>query len=823
MTTLSLSGPHTLSKLASLASYSKDERTQACEFSPALARYLTLLTRPRTELDAQALLRLSRHEAWCEAVLATFFHNASPEEICFEWSLAAEALISKAWEMAGGGPEDFIILALGKLGSRELNLSSDIDLVFVRRDHKTIDLKILKSFTTNLSTLSEFAYCLRVDLNLRPGGGAGSPLTSQTEFEYHYGYHGEMWERLSYVRARFIYGDPKLAEEVLKFANHFSYRKHIDLTLVDDLAQLRSKIHHEMSLKDPRVFNLKLSPGGIRDLELFVHSLQLIHGGKNKALQTQSTSAAICGLKEHSFISLSDAQFLHESYWQLRDVENHLQAKEDQQTYSIERAQSHYHQFQVSKLLQLASQIHLFVSNLLQVDLKNTMPTELVQQQEWLAKKGFSEACIKDIWPELIAAKAQSLKSERDERSRLHFLESFVEHIARIDRNKNLALALLYDFIKATRAKASLYSLLNREEKLTEALAWLFSCSPYLANIFVLRPELIDSLFFNAQADLPEAEDEFLEMLIERRLIVEVLSAQKFLKDKDLHNLSRDLSFSADEICKSILKKIADDLKCEPVNILCLGKWGGRELGFRSDLDFIFLTENDPSPLQHKLSRKFISWLNQHNRGGVIYNIDTRLRPSGHAGPLLVSKSQLESFLQKNAEPWERQAYLRARPLLPTAFSASQIAGEHIFTSDDDQRLREIRAKLLTKDESLFDLKFQFGGLVDIEFACQTALLKRSQFSLDSSTQGMIQYLMEQDPNWKVLGPSLLKNYNDLRTVEQMHQLTSAQSQTKLRKNSENILSLAVNMGMSTEFLDSHLTKLFLQNSQILGDIRGEK
>lgn len=821
MTIISRLGLLFLTNLAKLATYSKEEILRACEFSPALERYLNLLKRPEAELDDKSRLRISRHICWCEAVMATFLKKSTAEDVCNAWSLAAENLIAKAWVLAGGDDLDFIILALGKLGSRELNLSSDVDLVFVRRDDKTVDPKILQNFTSLLSELNEFAYCLRVDLNLRPGGGSGSTITSQTEFEYHYGYHGEMWERLSYVRARFIYGDPSLAEEVLKFANHFSYRKHIDLTLVDDLTQLRNKIHFELSLKDQKHYNLKLSPGGIRDLELFVHSLQLIHGGKNKSLQTQSTSLAIRRLSELSFLSEENAQFLYDSYWFFREVENHLQAREDQQTYLLDRNKSQFMHYNISEILLQAEKNHSFVSTLLRVDLKNSLPVELSQQQDWLNALGFSQVSIKETWPSIVAASVQSLKSERDESSRLLFLESFIEHLATINRNKDLALALLFDFIKATRAKASLYSLLNREKKLTEEIAWLFSCSPYLANIFSMRPELIDSLFFNAQAELPAAQDELLEMLVERRLIIEVLAAKAFLKDRDLAALSSELTFTADEICKAILLRITDELKCEKVNIICLGKWGGRELGFRSDLDFIFLTDEEPSPTQQKLSRRVIAWLNQPSRGGVIYNVDTRLRPSGHAGPLLVSKAQLESFLRHQAQPWERQAYLKARPLFETDFSACQIASEVPLSPENEISLREIRAKLLIVDAQVFDLKFQEGGLVDIEFAAQIGLLKGSQFSLDSSTQGMIQCLMRQYELWNNLGPILLKNYLHLRTVEQMHQLTNSQSQAKMKIDSQSFQALSANLSLDVKVLIHQLNDVFLENSRLLKELRG--
>ncbi len=810
--------------LPAITSYSSLELTNAEEFSPALKIYLAILARPTSSLTARDQLRLKRHKAWCEAVLSTFHERASTEQVCYTWSLAAEEFISEAWQLAGGDAQSLIIIALGKLGSRELNLSSDVDLVFVRRDDCVIDPKLIKNFTAILSERDQFGYALRVDLNLRPGGGLGSLLTSQTEFEYHYGYHGEMWERLSYVRSRFIYGDPKLAEEILKFANRFSYRKHIDLTLMDDLSSLRQKIHYEMSLKDQSIFNLKLSPGGIRDLELFVHSLQLIHGGKNKSLQTQSTSEAITQLTALGFLSKEDSEFLMNSYWYFRRVENHLHGSEDRQTYSLSKKQKMFSKFALEDILNLSERSEKFVSRLLTINNDSSFATNLEDQKNWLIKKGFSDESVNETWPKMIGASALSLKSEKDEIARQRFLHSFVDHLSNIGRNKDFALALLSDFIFASRAKASLYSLLNREKKLTEEIAWLFSSSPYLANIFVMRPELIDSIFFKSQADLPADQDEALEMLIERRLLVEILCAQKFLKDLDLNPLTRELTHTADEICKALLNRLTLEFECEPLNLICLGKWGGRELGFRSDLDFIFVTENEPTPAQQRLSKRFIHWLSQPNRGGVIYNIDTRLRPSGAAGPLLVSKLQLKNFLENSAEAWERQAYLRAKPLYDFSFKPAESASLRKLSSSEQLRLKDIRTQLLNHDPNSFDLKLRLGGLVDIEFAAQVSLLERAQFSLDSSTDGMIQYNMSQDESWKQCGFQLLQNYNFLRTVEQMYQLTSSQSHAKLKKSDQaqsSFAVLATNLNLDVEHFTKKLQNIFNENIELLTQLRG--
>ncbi|RYZ70266.1 MAG: hypothetical protein EOP05_13550, partial [Proteobacteria bacterium] len=310
---------------------------------PAIERYRTLLAAHAGSLpnSDSAKLRLERHEVWLRCAVATEEDTQSAEEVCRQWSDAADQLILKAWQVSGCESHGYALLALGKLGSQELNLSSDVDLIIVRADDAEVDMKALRAFQTLLSEYTEFGFCLRVDLTIRPGGKSAALVPSISEFEFHYGYHGETWERLAFVRMRILAGNTELQNEVEQFARKFSFRRHLDFTLLDELKGLRSKIRQEKFETRPDCFHLKLGPGGIRELELFVHALQVIHGGRHPILRTSSTTQALTQIKNLKLLPSDECDDLLSIYWYLRTLENKLHAYEDQQNYLVDLVQGH--------------------------------------------------------------------------------------------------------------------------------------------------------------------------------------------------------------------------------------------------------------------------------------------------------------------------------------------------------------------------------------------------------------------------------------------------------------------------------------------------
>ena len=784
---------------------------------PAIALYRQLIT--RNALNPKDQLRLQRHKLWLRCALATYFDRKTAKEICYFWSLAAEKLIHEAWELSGCAKLNFSLLALGKLGSRELNLSSDVDLIVVRADDQPAEVKAFRDFQSLLADITEFGYCLRVDFTLRPGGRAASAVPSVSEFEYHYGYHGEMWERLAFVRMRILEGPTTQNDELATFARKFSFRRHLDYTLLDELKALRSKIRFEMAELREDMFHLKLGEGGIREVELFVHALQIMHGGRHPSLRTFSTGTALAQIRELQLLPANECDFLAEAYWYLRTLENRLHCYEDQQNYSVNLQRDHpaLPKGFSDQLQKTCRQVTLIATSLFgEIAARAELPEALEDQQQWLFKKGFSKYSATETWPQLLAATALSRRSDADEKARLIFLQGFVVKLAELNLDRDLGLSILLDFVKAVRAKSSFFTLLNRETRARDDLALLFSFSPYLGTLVAMRPELIDEFIFRKQADPPQDFNALLEELAERRLLGELISATHFLGDRRLRKMTLNLSANADAIALSLLERLKKDLGASNIGLIALGKWGGRELGLRSDLDFIFVTDQTPSAEDHKTAKRFLSRITEPHRGGSIYSVDLRLRPSGNSGPIMVVKAELERYLSESAAAWERQAYLRARPIGilgdDLGFHPGQVAAARGLNAADLAELSSIRSQLFSQTGTTeIDLKLSLGGLADVEFTAQIGLLARREFSLDPATCGMIQYLESIDARWKHHGEAIRNGYERLRQIEQLFQLTTSQSGSKIRLRSDEFRRLALVLGLAPDELETHVRKTMVE------------
>ncbi len=834
-------------ELPRLESYSEIEWQEA-ESWPAIARYRRLLENSSgvradaslgaslevgldVKFDVAARLRLDRHRMWLRCAMATYFDRASASEVCLSWSDAAEVLIARAWIESGGADLKQSLLALGKLGSRELNLSSDVDLIAVRNDDSVIDQKSFRRFQSLLGDSTEFGYALRLDFTLRPGGRASAAIPSLGEFEYHYGYHGEMWERLAFVRMRILQGPQEINEQIARFTTKMSYRKHLDYTVIEDLKSLRSKIRNETAGSvqgNPNLFHLKLGQGGIRELELFIHALQVLHGGRHPRLQTFSTSLAIQTIADLGLLPQGDCDELLQSYWRLRTWENRLHAYEDQQEYVVDLKEGHpalEKDFQIELRERCAAVAKISDSFFGGNFLPTPLPSSLDAQSERLRGLGFNDEAVNETWPQLLAATALSRHSERDERARLVFLKEFTEKLSELKLDLNLGLSLLLDFVRATRAKASFFTLLNREPKIRNQLALLFSISPYLGSLLSSRPELIDEFIYQKTA--PPSADlmTLLEELTERRLLGELVAASQFLEGRDLRKMTLNLSSNADQIAQLLLDRLKEEQGLEDLSLLALGKWGGRELGLRSDLDFVFVTRNEPRAESHKVAKRFLSRMTEAHRGGSIYSVDMRLRPSGSSGPIMVTEENLHQYLLTQSAAWERQSYLRARPLTTMKVSPPATACSRGLSPGDYQELERIRSQLFvdpnyaTSNADL-DLKLSFGGLADVEFAAQIALLARREFSLDPSTCGMIQYLESVDELWRERGPRLREKYDELRSLEQLFQLTTSQVGSKVRLGSDEFHRLALLLDRSPRALEMQVRSTLAEIATSLVELR---
>lgn len=811
--------------MKALENFSKEELDRASKLSPAFSSYLRLSSQIPKSISAN--IRILRHKAWMKATLNTLFHTATTEEVCKEWSTDTDEIVKLAWRESELDNLPIALFALGKWGTEELNLSSDIDVIVVSKSSsdEKLDLKVRK-FKNLLSENTDLGFAFRVDFDLRPGGKSTPIVTSLTQFEYHYWSQGEPWERLALTRLRWICGNASLGDEVYDLSRRFSYRKFIDINLLEELKSLRQKIHHNLRLKDSRPeSNLKLGIGGIRDIELFLQSLMVIHGGRATPLQKRRTTEIAEALKNLNILPANEADFLIEAYWFLRDLENRVQLVRDNQTHSLPVQKLNPEIINLgaySHLESIQKRVDEIVSSLLgKVDLSSPhLPSGLEEQQKWLNDLDFSLTSQQDIWPQLIDTTSLSLKSRNAEIVRQEFLYLFVVALKNTNQDKDLGLSFLLDFIRATRAKSSFYSLLIREDRLLNDLALLFSTSPYLSQIICSRPDLVDSLLLKSQEPFSEDFDSMLNDMAENKLLSEFICALEFFRSHNLTSLFENLTRTADNISAHLLLKLKDQFSPDSdLDILCLGKWGGQDLGLRSDLDFIFVTEKDPSEFDFKIAKRFISRLQDPHRGGRLYGIDLRLRPSGNAGPLIMRHDNLVSFLTNNAEAWQRQSYLRARFLSGRPWELKPFLDRGLDANDLIE-LRKIREKLTTNNttDSEINIKYSRGGLIDTELCVQALILFHKV--LPTSTRTDLQF---SDFNSTALDSEKLdqlrQNYLRLRTAEQMIKLIQQSDSLRIPSQPHHIEKLAKMLHTDAAGVKTHLRQLLTENEGLLKEL----
>ncbi|MEO0335115.1 MAG: glutamine-synthetase adenylyltransferase [Pseudomonadota bacterium] len=807
--------------LKKLDDYKKKQLDEAASSCSAVARYLGFIQQTAQCFEDE--IRIERHRHWLKCAMAVFHNTATPSDVCLYWSQSAQGLLQKAWEHFELQTEPIAVYALGKLGAGELNLSSDVDLILLGASKKPQEvLNKIKKFKRSLEQPTELGFALRVDFDLRPDGNWGPLVVSVPMFQDHYWSRGETWERLAFVRLRYLFGDEVVKKDIEDLVPRFCYRKFTDYTLHEDLKSLRSRIHSLKTMPSDERVDLKLTVGGIRDIELYVHSLQVMHGGRVLDVRTQSTNKAIEALSYHFEDKAEKLHFLKENYWWLRDLENKVQIYADEHTHKIER-DSHYPDLSGSEfadLRQRMDKINEVVSSLLgNVDVSQShLPNSLDGQQAWLEELGFDKRSVQETWPEIIRATALSHKKDRDENIRKELLFQFVNILSEKGEKKNLALSFFLDFARSTRAKSTLFALLIREEKLLNLLANAFLTSNYMSQVLTTRPELLDSLVYGHQ-ELPDSLDDALEVLMDRKLISEIRASIDFQSSGDPLEVSQMLSSTADQIALDLKQLVKTEIPGSDFRIFALGKWGTNELSFHSDLDFILVKPGQISEQDHKAARRFINYLRSPQRGGKIYDIDMRLRPSGSSGPLLVTLDRFYEYMRKEAQAWERQSYLKLRPLdqsleldLSAVFSRS-------LSPSDIQELKDIRKRLLRKQEAgEIDLKYARGGLVDVELGVQSAILASGLLCTGSTLQ-LCNCLAKAQPKDAKSFQALSENYLNLRKAEQAYRLATQNSELLLNKDKESINDTALILNESTDSLWNSLTACLQHNCELLKEL----
>jgi glutamate-ammonia-ligase adenylyltransferase len=725
---------------------------------------------------------------------------------------------------ANGERIPLIVLAMGKLGGHELNFSSDIDLIFLYPEEGETDGKrklsaheyftrISRLIVSLLDETTEDGFVYRVDTRLRPFGESGPPVVSFAALEVYLLQHGRGWERYAYVKARVISPGASAAtiDELCKnMIEPFVYRRYLDYGVFESLRDMKALIAAEVRKRELAA-NIKLGPGGIREIEFIAQSLQLVRGGSDQQLRCSELQVVLPRLGEGRGLAAADVSTLLAAYTFFRRLENGIQAIRDQQTHELpvdpqDRSRlllvMHYenwralmadldaHRLRVSELFaavafrtdnspaqsQLAESLAALWSAAAPTD-----EWQLLLQQNDFADAGAIAASI----VEFANAPVQRQIGATSRKRLRQFMPAFLMLLqARqspaviCDRVLNVALRIV--------RRSSYVALLNENPAVLQRLVTLCEKSAYLAQEIAQFPllldEMLDPRLYSAKITAASMRDDLLERLdrsgsADSEQQIEILSqfqratlfriaVADFSGNLPIMKVSDRLTELAEIVLHQALDVAWTDLtgkhgipcftaerglRTAGIGVIAYGKLGGMELSYRSDLDLVFLHNssgakqetNGAKPLENsmffgRLVRRLVHFLTTQTSSGALYEVDTRLRPSGRSGLLVVSVEAFERYQEDNAWTWEHQALLRSRAVAGDAVIAREFERIRAETLrhrvrrdqllDDVLSMRDKMRKQLDKSsDTLFDLKQGQGGLGDIEFLVQYVVLKNAE------------------------------------------------------------------------------------------------
>jgi [glutamine synthetase] adenylyltransferase / [glutamine synthetase]-adenylyl-L-tyrosine phosphorylase len=705
---------------------------------------------------------------------------------------ALDAAITEAIGMRvpDADPAGFVAIALGKHGSRELNYSSDIDpiLLFdpetmphrVRDDPGEAAVRIARAVVDLLQTRDENGYVFRVDLRLRPASEV-TPLAMPVNAAIsHYESSALGWERAAFIRARAPAGDVVLGQRFLRAIQPFVWRRSLDFGAIEELRAMSRRIrsHHAGGQTFGPGYDLKRGRGGIREVEFFVQIQQLIHGGRNPALRVPNTLDAIDALRQAGLIDSAAAGTLSDGYRLFRTIEHRLQMVDDRQTHSLPTdaaaldnvAQLHGLD-DAGALLALIEPYVAAVGALydgLDNGTETRVPTSDTSLGDMLAKAGFADAAA--ATRRIGAWRAGKLRAVRSDVA-LQAMEAVLpDLIASCGKAPDPAAALgAFDtMLTGLPSAINLFRLLDAQPNLLRLLVEIVSHAPTLAEALGRNPALLDRLLDASAFDPVGTVGELaIEMRgnadnIETRLdrVRQVVGEHRFALGVQIVEGGADpgeVATGYARVAEAAVTTIADavvdafvavhgHVPQSELVILALGRLGGGALTHASDLDLIYLFTGDfaaesdgQKPLgathyYNRLAQRLSSGLSAPTSAGALYEIDTRLRPSGSGGPLVVSLDSFERYQREQAWTWEHMALTRARPIYggtkARAAVEAIIGGVLKKPRDAITVARDVvsmRRDMATHKPPLgpLDVKLQSGGLVDLEFTAHYHQLTR--------------------------------------------------------------------------------------------------
>ena len=713
---------------------------------------------------------------------------------------------------ASGLPQTMLVLAMGKMGGAELNVSSDIDLIFVYpEDGDTVATapgqralsnheffgRLGKKLIAALSEIIEDGFTFRVDMALRPNGASGPLVASLNMVEEYLIVQGREWERYAWLKARAVTGEAHDIAALDAIVRPFIYRRYLDFGIIDAIrsmhAQIRAETDRQERLHPDRSNNVKLGRGGIREIEFLAQVFQLIRGGREAALRERSTRATLRVLADKALLAPATVARLLDSYTFLRNVEHRLQYRDDAQTHTLPAGEAE--RLEVAQMMGMpdvatllaalaghrhfvAAQFDAIFSDKSERASENVDPQSrdatadldnLESIEARLASLGFDAAgeAAERLMRTWQSPRVQSLP-EASRTRLLALVNAALPLIASTAAaagvaSRSATLARLLDFFEAIARRSAYLSLLTEYPHTLERVIRMMDASGWAATFLTQHPilldELLDERVRHAALDPAAVRAELQASLsatagdTERQMDIlrDAHHAQLFrLLARDLAGeltveaLADDLSALADVIVSATLAAVWQSIATRHRDVprfavIAYGKLGGKELGYVSDLDVIFLFDDDDqdAPANYaKLAQRFISWMTAHTSAGILFDIDTALRPDGASGMLVSSLAAFERYQDNSAWVWEHQALTRARWCAGDAAIGArfeQVREAVLRRPRDPAALRgeviNMRKKMheaRVNRSALFDLKQDVGGMIDIEFIVQYLVLRHA-------------------------------------------------------------------------------------------------
>ena len=696
------------------------------------------------------------------------------------------------------------IVGMGKLGARELNVSSDIDLIFIAsQDGQTAGretdgvlrgqisqheyfAKAVRMVSTMLSDVTEHGFVFRIDLALRPHGHSGPAVVSLEALEDYFQLQGREWERFAWLKSRVVAGDIASASALRSVVLPFVFRKYLDYNVFEALrtlhSQIRSHANKRAAGRPERANDVKLSRGGIRELEFTVQLLQVVRAGQFPELRTRSTLEALKRFEAAGIMPSETADALSQAYVFLRQVEHRIQYLDDLQTHILPTDDADLDWIALSMgyptccpflsmLNTHRERVALEFDTLLRGAPESDKATDCKGCGSGASNMSDTQA---GIGPELV----QRLASLREHPRVMALREDARERVERLMQRsigwlregqiQTPTLLHFIDWLETLLRRESYVAMLLERPAVHARVLRILGAASWVRHYLLLHPGVIDELaqddwlhsrFDAAQLELEvnarlkalksSAQDDEEAVLNVLRRAHHSALFRTLVRDSEQHisieQVADDLSALADTLLALSVRHCWAHFKARHINfpkmaIIGYGKLGGKELGYGSDLDIVFVYDDaheDASAIYAGFVRKLITWLTVKTSEGDLFDIDTALRPNGNSGHLVTSMQAYEDYQTQRgsntAWTWEHQAMTRARCVLGADALCDRFDAVRQAVLCAPRQSNALQLEIMAMRERVrgahrlgagtFDVKHSPGGMLDVEFAVQALVL----------------------------------------------------------------------------------------------------